>query len=1105
MLNLRKQIDTTDVIMPILVGLLLVGFLVFIVNCVKVVNESNANNFKYTVKVRETTEEIDKIVERAEVNINTASKIIYETYDTNKLQNVKYNLEYIKQIDLLTKAILLNTPGVNGSWYSGNVDSPLWNDVYTWYIIKDGKIINYKAQLAKEGNIRKLTPAEDPYYFNAIKSNKIIWSDIYTDADSKIRMITISQAVFKNNKLIGVMGIDISISNIQQALKNMQKVVPDSEIFLLDKDNRILLYQLPNEQKINNIPPFIELFKENQHEELVQYSENKIKKTAISLALSNKYCIVMVFKNSYLYSSFDRLFKILYAIFIIMAILAMITLTNKRKMLKLNKLLENEMIKLRTVIDSSPNTILIKNLEGVYVDCNDAFLNLTKREKSEIIGKKAKDIFEEKKANEIEADDNFVIQNKKILTKEFCFTDNHGRDVYVEKYIVPLLNPRNELKGILIIAFDISKQKQENEILIGAKEAAERAAQMKSNFLANMSHEIRTPMNGVLGFLQLLAETKTTPEQEEFISDALKSSELLLQIINDILDFSKMEANRLPIDEVNFDLHLIINDITNMTANLAQNKNLEVNSLICEDVPQYLIGDPIRVKQIITNVVNNAIKFTNSGEVTICVSQVDETSDTSIINFDIKDTGIGIEKEKLGLIFEEFSQADTSTTRKFGGTGLGLAISRKLVELMGGKIIVESQVDKGTTFTLTLPLKKDNNILNINPINLLTDLEILAVDSNLTNLKILDYYLSKTDCTVYKAQSKEDVEKIINTNNKNISVIIIDEKMENSQNDKISTLIKNNPEYKDIPMIQCSSLQTIANLSTINENIFTDYLAKPINKNDLFTTIARAIYIPEDGKRINFTNQNPFWGYFNPDSKILVVEDNEINIRLIQHILKNNGLACDIATNGQEAIDAFKTKDYDLIFMDCQMPVLSGYEATKEIRKLENGQKHTPIVAMTANVLAKDEEKCFEFGMDDFIGKPINLASLFDIISKYIQAIPEPVFAPENKINETNDIINTIMTNLEFSQFEAEEIFAQYTAALPQFISDLEFACKNNNLEDLKKHAHKLKGASANLGVNKIASICEKIETETLADNTYFELIQEIKNHLQLILKKPKT
>lgn len=1084
--------------MPILVGLLLFGFLMFIVNCVRIVNESNANNFAYTVKVRATTEEIDKIVERAQVNITTAGKIIYETYDVNQFYNKQYNLRYIKQIDALNKALLQNTPGVNGSWYSGNIDLPFWNDIYTWYTIDNGKITNYKAHLNKNGDVRKLTPEEDQYYFEAIKHKNTVWSDIYTDADSKVRMITISQAVFKSGKLIGVVGIDISINDMQQALKNMQKVVPDSEIFLLDKDSNILLYQLPNNAKLNNIPAFIELFKQNKYEDLVQYNENKVKKTAILLDLSNKYRAVMVFKNSTLFSSFDRLFWILYAIFIIMAILAFVVIQNKRKMLKMNKMLENEAVKLRTVIDSSPNTIVIKNLDGVYIDCNEAFLNITKFKKEDIIGKTAKEIFSEEETKEIEVDDNFVIENKKMLEKEFCFIDANGAPTCVEKYIIPLLTYKNELKGILIIAFDITKQSQEKELLKEAKEAAEKTAAMKTNFLANMSHEIRTPMNGVLGFLQLLKETDSTPEQAEFISDALDASEILLQIINDILDFSKMEANKLSIDQVNYDLHLIVNDITNLTANLAQKKNLEVNALICEDVPQYFIGDPIRIKQIITNIVNNAIKFTEKGEVTICVSQVDETPDTSYINFDIKDTGIGIEKEKQNLIFEEFSQADTSTTRKFGGTGLGLAITRRLVELMNGKIIVESQVGKGTTFTVTLPMKKDTDTVSINPINLLTNLEILAIDSNTTNLKILDYYLDKTNCIVHKATSKEEVQKILNSNN-NISAIIIDEKMENETTEKIRTLIKENENFKNTPLIQCCSLHTIANQSGEKEKLFTEYLAKPINKNDLFTTIARAIYIPEDGKKINFSNPSPFYGHFQPDSKILVVEDNDINIKLIKKILENNGLSCDIAVNGQEAVDAFKSEDYNLIFMDCQMPVMSGYEATMEIRKIENGQKHTPIVAMTANVLAKDEQSCLDAGMDDFIGKPINLDGLFNIIHKYIKTSPEPTLAFDNKPNEANEIIKDIMTNLGFSQIEAEEIFVQYAAMLPQFISDSESAIKNNNFEELKSIAHKLKGASANLGVNTIALICEQIE-QGIQNNTtddYSNLIQEIKSYMQ--------
>lgn len=1101
MSNFKKEIDTTSWIMPILVGMLLCGFFVFIMNCVKLVKESNTNNFSYIVKVRDTSKEIDKIVQRAEINVSTIRNIIKETYNINRLHDKKYNLEYLKNVDTFISSTLKNTPGVNGAWYQCNINLPFYNDAYSWFVLENGNIINYRTKLSKENvSDRVINPEDDPYYFEAIKRNTITWSDVYVDPDSKVEMITISKAIFKDNKLIGVVGIDISTKDLQQALWNMQNVVHNSEIYLLDKNHKVVLYQLPLNKKYTlKDNYFSKLFTRTKIEELAQYTENGINKTAVQLVLSNKYSVVMVFRDSELFSNFTILFKTLYVIFIIMAILAFVAIQNKRKMLNMNKLLENEAVKLRTVIDSSPNTIVIKNLDGIYIDCNNAFINITKLKKEDIIGKTAREVFSEKEADEIEADDKFIIQNKEMIEKEFCFKNNDGVVVCVEKYIIPLLTYKNETKGILIIAFDISKQKQEKKLLQEAKETAEKVSAMKSNFLANMSHEIRTPMNGVLGFIQLLKGTKTTLEQAEFIDDALEASEILLQIINDILDFSKMEANKLQIDKINYDLHMIVNDITNMTANLAQKKNLEVNTLICEDVHQYFVGDPIRIKQIITNIVNNAIKFTEVGEVTICVSQVDETPDVSIINFDIKDTGIGIEKEKMDLIFEEFSQADNSTTRRFGGTGLGLAITKKLVELMNGKIIVESQVNTGTTFTVTLPLEKDKNTVNINPMNLLNNLEILAVDSNPTNLKILDYYLDKINCIVYKASSKEDVQKIITSNNKNISAIIIDEKMEHGKNERISTIIKNNELYETTPMIQCCSLQTIATESKETEKIFNEYLAKPINKNDLLITIARAIYIPEDGKKINFSNPSPFYGNFHPDAKILVVEDNEINIKLMQHILSNNGLSCDIAINGQEAIDAFKAKDYDLIFMDCQMPILSGFEATKEIRKIENGKKHTPIVAMTANVIAKDKQNCLDAGMDDFIGKPIKLGFLFNIISKYIEATPEPTWSFENKPIETDEIIKDIMTNLGFSQIQAEEIFVQYSAILPQFILDSEKAFENNNFEDLKNITHKFKGASANLGVHKIASICEQIETEIQNEtkSNCLNLINEIKNYIQ--------
>lgn len=1107
MRKLKNEIDVTNWIMPILVGMLLVGFLLFVINSVKIVSEKNKNNFAYTVKVRDTSKEIDKIVERAEVNVNTIHNIIKETYDINQLYDKEYNINFVKKLDILTKSVLINTPGVNGAWYQCNANLPFYNEAYSWYSMENGKIVNYRNILIKNSTTeRPLTPETDPYYFEAINNEDINWSDIYIDPDSKVKMLTISQAVYKDDQLIGVVGIDISTSDLQKTLTNMQKVVYGSEIFLLDKDNQIILYQLAQGEKANGTaPPFIKLFENSKAEGLVQYKDRGIKKTAIKVALSNKYSVVMAFHDSQLFSGFGRLFRTVYLIFIIMAILSIVAILNKQQILKMNKKLENETIKLRTIIDSSPNMIVLKNIDGIYVDCNNAFENMIGIKKEDLIGKTAWEVFGKEDAKIILECDKFVIQNKKMVTRQTMYKRKDEEIRHIEKYVLPLFNYKKELKGILVIAFDITKQQQEQELLRAAKEAAEKAVSIKSNFLANMSHEIRTPMNGVLGFLQLLKETETTPEQEEFIEDAQKSSEMLLQIINDILDFSKIEADKLKIDEISFDLHSIIDDITVMTASLAQSKNLEVNSLICSDVPQYMIGDPIRVKQILNNIVNNAIKFTNNGEVTICVSQIEETPDSSIINFDIKDTGIGIEKEKLDLIFEEFSQADGSTTRKFGGTGLGLSITKKLVNLMNGKIRVESQFGKGSTFTVTLPLKKDADVAKGNYIELLNDLKILVIDSNLTNLKIIDYYLSRAKCVVYKANSKEEVTKIIDSEDKNISVVIIDEKMENEANGEISSIIKTSEKFKNVPIILCTSLSHLADFTKTKGKGFFECIAKPIKKNDLIMAIAKAIYNPEnDGERI-FPSQNTIYEDFNKDSKILVVEDNEINLKLIQRILHNHGLSCDMITNGRDAIEAFKVKDYDLILMDCQMPILSGYEATKAIRKIENGQKHTPIVAMTANVFAKDEEKCYETGMDEYISKPIKIDYLLNIIGKYLKINTNNSANPlntDNEISEINEIISKIMADLEFSQEESELILSEFIATLSQSISEIEKAINSDNFEKLKKPIHKLKGSSSNLRIDKISSICTDIEEKIKANNkeACISLIEEIKDYSQYLI-----
>lgn len=1097
------------VTVPLLVILLGVEIFLIAIGSVDAVFESNKNNFLYSVKIRNTVEEIDKIVERAEVNINMMSDVIALTYDSNNLYDRKYNVEYLKKIDAMTKSVLMNSPGVCGVWFQLNADVPFSSDMYGWYEYRDGKFVNLKQRF-KRTDKRVINPKDDPYYYEAVKAKKTIWSEIYKDADTGKVMLSIARPIYKKSVLVGVAGVDISIADLHKALANMQSIFNSSEIYLLNGQGKVIVSQLNplEENKYDNSYNFLYMFEKRpiHKESMAVFTDDGVQKTAILLALSNKYSVVITFPNSEIFRGFNRLFGIVYIFFAILFALIIVIFTSQNKIVRMNKKLENEKQTLRTIINSSPDMMLIKDLNGVYTDCNDKFLDFIDAKREDIIGTTDYDLFSKNEIDEIIKNDNIVKKDKKTITQEQQYIGPNGKKFYLEKNMVPLYNSDKEIIGILINAFDVTKREEEQEYLQRAKEAAENATMMKSNFLANMSHEIRTPMNGVLGFIQLLKDTNTSEEQAEFIEDAQKSSEMLLEIINDILDFSKIEANKLKMDNISFDIRSVIEDVTLMAASNAEKKQVEVDSLICSDVPQKVFGDPGRIKQVLNNLLGNAVKFTSKGEIIVYVKKVSDNEDTSVISFEVKDSGIGIEQDKLDLIFEAFAQADASMTRKYGGTGLGLAISKKLVDLMNGQFCVKSEIGKGSTFTFSIPFKKDKSIEQeySNSKQSISGAKILIVNSNPTDSKVMRYYLSEENCAIVEAHSSEEALGLINNKNDKLSVIIIDYKIEKSEDGSLCKLIKENDASKDIPLILYTPLAQRGDAIWAKNAGFKGYLTKPIKKQLLIETVK--MVLDEKSDLINnslITKHLLKEKKFNSKSKILVVEDSKINCKLIIKILSKNGLSCNIATDGNQAIEAYKNKKYDLILMDCQMPILDGYEATKEIRSIEQSEKrqHVPIIAMTANAMVQDKEKCFKVGMDDYISKPIEIANLLNIMSKYIP-IETPV-ATDSKPTEAKDtetidyIVNKMVKELEFSKKEAIEIFADYLEFLPTAIREIEETVSKEDYIQLKKDAHKLKGSSANLRIEKIAQLGLELENAALAQNKEecTRIVNGIKSH----------
>lgn len=1105
--NKKYKIKYMDIAVPILTTLLLAELLLFVINSIHIVSETNKNNFEYTIKIRSSIQEIDKIVESAEVNINLMTKIIGETYELDKINDPEFNKTYLNKADIIVKSALRNSSGVDSAWFQPNVAFPSAYNNYIWYAVRNKKIVNVKTSLEKiNPKERILTPKDDPYYFGAIKSKKICWSDIYTDPETKTQMITLSQAAYKNDVLVGVCGIDLSFKNLRQALRNMQSAFPGSEIFLLDNNKNIILSQLLNYQSIEKSKStFRELFPmPSNNDTMREFLDNGITKTAILLQLSNKYYVVITFPEFIVLNGFERLFNTIYLIFAIMGALAVMAVVNRNKIIKINNKLETENSTIINMINYSPTIMCSKDNFGVYTRCNDHFAELTNFSKEEIIGKTDYDIFGKEVAEILTNKDKEVKEKRECIISERWHMNKKGEKKLLLKYRLPLLNEKNEATGIFINAIDITKKHQEQELLQQAKETAEKATDMKSNFLANMSHEIRTPMNGVLGFIQLLQETNPTEEQSEFITDAQKSSEMLLDIINDILDFSKIEADKLRIDNVSFNVRSVVEDVIVMASSSAENKGLELNALICSDIPQKVYGDPGRVKQILTNFITNAVKFTQEGEILIYAKQISEDEDNTVLRFEVKDTGIGIEEDKLNTIFEAFTQADESTTRKFGGTGLGLAISKKLVELMNGTISVESKLNEGSTFTITLPFKKDKNAnqeLNesITPIE---GAKILVIDPNPTDLKIIHYYLSEANCIIYDAQSTEDALKIINEQSENLSVILIDYKAQNANGEELSALLKQNENSKDIPLVLYTSLAKRGDSAIAKEKGFVGYLTKPIKKNELVKTIAMVINDRNEPPKFVTKHIVKEHKYDNK-AKILVVEDSEMNCKLILKILNNKGLSCDFAFNGEEAVEAFESTNYDLILMDCQMPVLDGYEATREIRTREGELKHTPIVALTANAMVSDEEKCKEAGMDDFLTKPVDMKALTNILNKYIKwDIIENINETSTELqNDIETIIKIMTSELEFKQSEAIQFFADYLKYMPQLIFEIEKAILENNIELLKKHTATLQASSINLRIEKFSQLSANLEEEALKGDreACANIVNEIKAHFNYL------
>ena len=760
------------------------------------------------------------------------------------------------------------------------------------------------------------------------------------------------------------------------------------------------------------------------------------------------------------------------------------------------------------------------------------------------VGKTDKDFFPEEYGRHALRDELEIMRTgRPNLSIEEEATWPDGSKSWVSSTKMPLRNTRGQIIGTFGISRDISDMVKAKGDLQKAKDSAEAANRAKSEFLANMSHEIRTPMNGILGMTDLALDTNLSPEQRDYLGMVRSSSEQLLHIINDILDFSKIEAGKLELDPHEFLLRDSLGETLRALAHRADSKGLELAAHIAPDVPDSLIGDSGRLRQIVVNLVGNAIKFTERGEVVVEVSlakagQVSNLPGSSMmassvmrasaengvvpvkngnvqivpheveLHFIVRDTGMGIPQDKLGRIFNEFEQADGTTTRRFGGTGLGLAIARRLVSLMNGQVWVESEVGQGSSFHFTTRFEMqshqhaDDQILPV----MLENMRVLVVDDNATNRRILEEMLKNWRMRPTVVENANDALRELGvsvTGGEPFSLVLLDGHMPDTDGFTLAEHIRNRPELLSSTMMMLTSGGQLGDVARCRELGIAAYLVKPITQSDLFDKIVQVLDRASVAKP---TTTNgiaipivPTIPTTDTPLRVLLVEDNIVNQRLASRLLEKRGHHPTIVGNGVEALELLEKMEFDAVLMDLQMPRMGGLEATVEIRRRENGTpRHLPIIAMTAHAMKGDREECLAAGMDEYVSKPILAEELFRAIESFSvgtrrdaptavakgestnsTAAPPPLAGDEQDLIDWDSALRSAAGDREL----LNELIVVFLESLPQWLTDLGQAIAAQDQPLAKRLAHTLKGSLRQFGATATTTAQA---LEDLTENSQF-------------------
>ena len=745
------------------------------------------------------------------------------------------------------------------------------------------------------------------------------------------------------------------------------------------------------------------------------------------------------------------------------------------------------------LINTLPDPVFYKDQEGRYLGCNHAYSSLVGRTSDEIQGLSCEDLFPPETAADMRARDNAMMLSKQPLSAEHWVTYPDGRNVLLDTRITPLNGTDGAQNGLLGVSRDITARKEAEDAVRRAKEAAEEATQLKSDFLANMSHEIRTPMNAIIGMSHLALKTEMTPRQRDYISKVHRSGQHLLGIINDILDFSKVEAGKLTIEHIEFEMDKLLENVAHLISEKCNAKGVELVFDISPDVPQILIGDPLRVGQVLINYANNAVKYTEQGEIVISARVSEQTLEDALLHFSVRDTGIGLTEEQIGRLFQSFSQADSSTTRKFGGTGLGLAISKNLSSLMGGEAGVSSVFGQGSNFWFTVKVGISQSPKRVLlPVPDLRGRRALVVEDHEHTRIVMREMLESMTFDVTDVESGAAALAVVrqaNAMNRPFDIVYLDWRMPVMDGMETARQIRALGHRHESVLVMVSAYSREEMIKEAESVGFASVLIKPLNPSILFDVTMQALgeRTTEERHSVPVLLDNTKQLASVRGARILVADDNDINQQIARELLEDAGFIVDVAVNGQIALDMAQKNPYSLVLMDMQMPVLDGLQATTALRQVPR-LHDLPVVAMTANAREEDRRSCLKAGMNDFLSKPIDPNMLWGMLLKWVKPLKSGLPATQQSqtsANQNDDLplgINGLDVPKGLGHMMGKKtlyvtMLRKYVAGQRAGIQSIREALDAHDTTTAQRIAHTLKGVSATIGATDIEAYAAGIET----------------------------